>query len=726
MYYQTRLLAIDKAGHFVAAKCHAEYGVGGDDPRETSYASLVSGHVDALNALRKLGPVAFPLLRASPSRVAHELYAAKLQDQLATSGNYGAAASEEYRANAKRMRHAARLAGTDGVRVPRRVLASRAGRIALGFDPASTTSEGEVLSGMLRVIDVTAGRNIGDWSSTRFPIVGGGSGRGVERFFNVQLGRPVSLAADGASAIFRNDMSRLKSVVACRLDEGLSEIGVASFAQGRVIAVDDGWIAIDDEVAQRWDASLKCGESMILPRGAVGWAACATPDGARIVLPAASGGEFWLVGERGVKARRFAPHRGARRDAMAALAISNCGEWIASRCDREVMVTRVVDGTSWPVETLEDQVHRDGSYDGYVVVEYVPAGFGFVGSRLLVLDDTGVREVRLDEARGKCMVSEAGRAGARKPVRATKSMGFDDLMRAARLDPVKDALRRLHSPAITIHSKTLGPSGWLLPGKARAPELGASRFGGWPDLPEGVAWPTWRGRPMSFLAQIDLADIAEVQPEARLPKAGLLSFFVGCGEDSYEKHDDPRKRYMIDAMIGTEPEQGDGWQVIYSPERTKLRRVRFEASPMPELIDCHAVSFKKGGLSLPDEQTAIYDQLPLDETQRDDYNELVAQLTPDEERWSEQLMGYPTLIQSTPPELMCELAAMGRSPWSFPSLGTEEAAALALAASDWTLLLQLTSRGPFEWGDGGHFYFYGDRVAMEHGDFSKIWVNFEN
>ena len=250
MYYQTRLLAIDTLGHFVAAKCHAEYEVGGDDPRETSYASLVSGHIDALSSLRDLGPLGFPSLPASKGRVAHELNAAAMQDQLAVSGNYGASMADEYRANAKRMRHAARLAGIDGVRVPRRVLASRAGRIALGFDPALPSTKGELLSGMLRVIDVQAGAYIGDWSSTRFPIEGRSRGHGAERLFNVQLGRPVVLAADGASVILRNDMSQLRSVVACRLDEKLSEIGVASFGQGRVLSINGGWIAIDEEIAQ--------------------------------------------------------------------------------------------------------------------------------------------------------------------------------------------------------------------------------------------------------------------------------------------------------------------------------------------------------------------------------------------------------------------------------------------------------------------------------------------
>jgi uncharacterized protein YwqG len=230
---------------------------------------------------------------------------------------------------------------------------------------------------------------------------------------------------------------------------------------------------------------------------------------------------------------------------------------------------------------------------------------------------------------------------------------------------------------------------------------------------------------MAFLAQIDLADVAAVQPDVRLPKEGLLHFFVGCIADSYDKDDDPRPRHLIDAMIGTEPDQGDGWRVLYTAGPDRLVRLPCAASPLPELVEPHAVRFTKGGAPLPDEQAAIYDQLPLDESQRDDYNELVAQLATEPEHWGEQLMGYPTLIQGTPPEVMCELAATGRNPYTFPTFGSTEAAALERAASEWTLLLQLTSQGPFEWGDGGHFYFYGDRLAMERGDFSKTWVNFE-
>ncbi|WP_424362661.1 DUF1963 domain-containing protein [Methylocystis parvus] len=54
-----------------------------------------------------------------------------------------------------------------------------------------------------------------------------------------------------------------------------------------------------------------------------------------------------------------------------------------------------------------------------------------------------------------------------------------------------------------------------------------SWFGGAPRL-GGAQWPrTETGEPMHFLAQIDLAEIAEKAGDAPLPKEGSLAFFVG-------------------------------------------------------------------------------------------------------------------------------------------------------------------------------------------------------
>lgn len=56
--------------------------------------------------------------------------------------------------------------------------------------------------------------------------------------------------------------------------------------------------------------------------------------------------------------------------------------------------------------------------------------------------------------------------------------------------------------------------------------IGASKFGGMPDLPGDRAWPEFRRKLLKFVGQINLADIASTQLVGELPAEGLLSFFV--------------------------------------------------------------------------------------------------------------------------------------------------------------------------------------------------------
>lgn len=59
--------------------------------------------------------------------------------------------------------------------------------------------------------------------------------------------------------------------------------------------------------------------------------------------------------------------------------------------------------------------------------------------------------------------------------------------------------------------------------------LGGSRFGGAPDLPPELVWPTFRGKKLPFLAQIDLAEL----PKSILPSDGWLYVF-GLYHDDYD------------------------------------------------------------------------------------------------------------------------------------------------------------------------------------------------
>lgn len=69
---------------------------------------------------------------------------------------------------------------------------------------------------------------------------------------------------------------------------------------------------------------------------------------------------------------------------------------------------------------------------------------------------------------------------------------------------------------------------------AEALAVGQSRYGGQPDVPADFIWPRYTGkdyeglvaeRPLSFMAQINLAEAAEFDKDGLLPKKGLLSFF---------------------------------------------------------------------------------------------------------------------------------------------------------------------------------------------------------
>ncbi len=60
--------------------------------------------------------------------------------------------------------------------------------------------------------------------------------------------------------------------------------------------------------------------------------------------------------------------------------------------------------------------------------------------------------------------------------------------------------------------------------------VGASKFGGAPDAPTEFEWPMWNEKPLGFLAQINLEEVAPFDVEEVLPKSGLLLFFYDFEE----------------------------------------------------------------------------------------------------------------------------------------------------------------------------------------------------
>ena len=92
--------------------------------------------------------------------------------------------------------------------------------------------------------------------------------------------------------------------------------------------------------------------------------------------------------------------------------------------------------------------------------------------------------------------------------------------------------------------------------------VGASKFGGAPDLPGDIDWPANDDdAPLAFLGQVNLADVAPSPAARDLPAEGILSVFYDAAEDDYV-------------------EEADGWRVFLLPAAAVARR-----DPPAELPD---------------------------------------------------------------------------------------------------------------------------------------------
>jgi len=158
----------------------------------------------------------------------------------------------------------------------------------------------------------------------------------------------------------------------------------------------------------------------------------------------------------------------------------------------------------------------------------------------------------------------------------------------AGLSPLAPALESLARPAIRL--KTTRVQEDSIP-------LGASKVGGLPDLPSGAGWPWWKGLPLPFVAQVNLAEVTPFDVEQALPSSGLLLFFW----TDMRWNDSEGK---IDWVYGTDdPVQG---RIIYYPTPlASLARSSIPANPaFAEMWAPCAVTYLPH-LTLPSEQSTV-------------------------------------------------------------------------------------------------------------------------
>ncbi|MFF1918633.1 YwqG family protein [Streptomyces sp. NPDC058239] len=227
-----------------------------------------------------------------------------------------------------------------------------------------------------------------------------------------------------------------------------------------------------------------------------------------------------------------------------------------------------------------------------------------------------------------------------------------------------------------------------------------TRLGGCPDLPSGAAWPHRRDRAMTFLAQIDLAEMSRCDDDRILPSAGLLQIFAD----------------LTSGTAWDNTAQGPAVLVMTQPSDTR----EFVATAAPagaETFPQRAV-IPSVNLTLPPLDSPFYhDFTELDLTNRDPacpgeefaaFIEFLNEFHPpldDDDRPQHRLLGYADPLQNDPWE-QCATAEPDVPP------------------TQWQLLAQIDSEPGALLGDNGLIYVFIPRDALAAGDFTRargVW-----
>ena len=252
-------------------------------------------------------------------------------------------------------------------------------------------------------------------------------------------------------------------------------------------------------------------------------------------------------------------------------------------------------------------------------------------------------------------------------------------------------------------------------------DITASKIGGKPAVPVDFVWPRYKGegfdgviteRPLTFMAQINLKDVAMYDEEGLLPKTGILSFF-------YE---------LITMKWGFEPEDKGCARVFYFPEEMALQQMDIpqDLEEDVRIPECK-VSFEEH-VSLPGWED--FEGLGNGDVDLEEYEVACSQLGYDYDDMGEytKLLGYPDVIQN-PMEEECETLRRGfrnGSPTDSAKISQQEKVEIKEKSKEWMLLFQMgtitTDETEVMFGDCGHIYFWIRKQDLQVCDFDAIWL----
>jgi uncharacterized protein YwqG len=287
------------------------------------------------------------------------------------------------------------------------------------------------------------------------------------------------------------------------------------------------------------------------------------------------------------------------------------------------------------------------------------------------------------------------------------------LIDSKHLGRIADQLKQSLKPAIRMDSSPV--SGHPLP-------VGASKLGGLPDLPLSLAWPTWKGVPMVFLAQIQLQEVALYDLEHRLPSHGFLFFF--CQSQGLAQAPDTKIWEYID------PYEHDSWRVLFfAGNATELRPTNAPPGLAPEALLPSCSLHCGTALMLPSEGGSVITSLHLAKEELKQYHELLADFDDmflgraDHVLHHHWLLGYPMSTYHDP-ELLCQMASQHISPsqWNHLDEGTKKA--IETDAREWVHLffMDTDENAQVTWGEYGSLSYWIKRTDLSRHHFEACWA----
>jgi Domain of unknown function (DUF1963) len=236
------------------------------------------------------------------------------------------------------------------------------------------------------------------------------------------------------------------------------------------------------------------------------------------------------------------------------------------------------------------------------------------------------------------------------------------------------------------------------------------QLGGVPVLPDGLAWPRWKGRgPLTFIAEIDCGQLPS--DALSMPRTGTVSFFCWDGQIDGET---PRRGASANRAAA---------RVVYRPAGTSVSERDPPAGIVPyDLVELTGELFTTGpAWDSPVFREAIGDlggdqAFMGDWSNGDAFRRALRELAP--RLPDHRLGGHATPIQDAAELDVAHAQLRGEVPYGDPALHQE--------ALRWALLAQFDSdhRARMMWGDRGTLYWLirpSDLAARRFEEASFTW-----